>query len=137
MLTRRRLQYGIPAVIALGVVAARPAPRHYAGCAPRNAHTNVVIASATKTVSTMVKPQLQSLGWQAVPTAFIVETVGSQCDAVVAAHNAYASDADYKVTSPVIVRADHTWLVEVPPSPKRVETIIFVYDSALKFKTIF
>lgn len=135
----RKLHLALPVLVAVAVIAAKPVPRSALGCAPRTAHATAVIATASKTVGTMVRAQLMSLGWSTPPATWIVETRATACDSVIAAHNTYAggTDPDYRVTTTVILRADHTWLVEVPPSPKRVETIIFVYDSALKFKTIF
>lgn len=137
----RQVQSGLLALVAFGAIAAKPVParRVSSGCGPNSPHAIAFVGAANSTFTHLDGPKLAKLGWRTAPTSVTLETHAATCDAVVAAHNAFAgsTDPDYRVTTPVIARADHSYLLEVPPTAKRVETIIFVYDSTLKFKTIY
>ena len=141
MLRIRQVEFGLVALVAFGAIAAKPAPvrRVSSGCGPNSPHAIAFLGTANSTFTHLDGAKLAKLGWPTAPISVTLETHAATCDAVVAAHNAFAgsTDPDYRVTSPVIARAGHSYLLEVPPTAKRVETIIFVYDSTLKFKTIY
>lgn len=137
----RQVRFGLLALAAFGAIAAKSAParRLSAGCAPSSPHATAFLGTANSTFTHLDGPKLAKLGWRTAPTSVTLETRAATCESVVAAHNAFAgaTDPGYRVTSPVIARAAGSYLVEVPPTATRVETIIFVYDSALKFTTIY
>lgn len=130
-------------VAAFSVVLAvlmRPAPVHSAqGCDANSPDAQSFLASASTTFTQLDSLRRLRLGWHSTPKTVTLVTETATCDRVVAAHNKWADGkyAAYKVTRTPIAKAGPSYLVELPPGRGPAERLIFVYDSALNFTTVY
>ena len=130
-------QVGLGLLTLLGAQAPQ---KKTAGCDASSAHATSFLANAQSTFPRLDSAGAARLGWRAAPKTMSLVTAPAKCDAIVNAHNAYVSkgNAAFRLTSAAIIQADGTYLVEVPGGTAAVpERLIFVYDTALKFRVVY
>jgi hypothetical protein len=140
MTSIRIVQVGLIAAAAVTIAAARlpKSASTVRACDASSPHAKAFLATANSTFPRLDSLRRLRLGWNAAPKSVTLVSSSATCDAVVAAHNRFVNGkyAAYRVTTPVIARADGSYLVDVPPGGPS-EELIFIYDSAFQFRAIY
>jgi len=136
----RIIQFGVLAATAVAIAAARLPKSASAAraCDASSPHAKAFLAAANTTFPRLDSLRRLRLGWRTAPKSVTLVSSPATCDAVVAAHNRFVNGryAAYRVTTPVIAKADGSYLVDVPPGGPS-EELIFIYDSAYQFRAIY
>jgi hypothetical protein len=125
--------------VALAIVM-RPTPAHPAqGCDATSPDAKGFLATASETFTRLDGAKLQRLGWKSPPASVALVTQTAVCDAVVSAHNKWADGkyASYRVTRTPIAKAGTAYLLDLPAGHGPAERLIFIYDSAYRFTTVY
>ena len=138
------IQFGeLSVMCAAAMTLGAAEPRHRQpgdpGCDVNSAHATKFLASTQSMLPKLDAPGAQRLGWQRAPSAVMLVTQSAKCDSIIAAHNAYVSKSPtpFRLTVTAIVQANNSYLLEVTPANGASENMIFVYDSALKFRVVY
>jgi hypothetical protein len=131
---------GMAAVATVVAMAAGPTVRRSpTGCDATSPRAKTFLANANATFTQLDSMQRVRLGWHEAPRSVTLVTRDVMCDSIVRAHNKFVDGryAAYRVTNVVVVRAGNSFLLELPPARVPAQQMIFVYDSTLRFKTVY